>query len=69
MIGWIGMGLLILANAFFYFEKTEKYYVPIMFVSSICLVAYSMLLTDIPFIIVNLFVCLIFGGKLYKKRE
>lgn len=67
MIGWIGLGLLLIAYVLL-LTKWSKYFIPIDTIASFILTIHAIILKDIPFIIVNGFITIILGIKWCKKE-
>jgi len=67
VIGWIGLGLLLIAYVLL-LTKWSKYFIPIDTIASFILTIHAIILKDIPFIIVNGFITIILGIKWCKKE-
>ena len=67
MIGWIGLGLLLIAYVLL-LTKWSKYFIPIDTIASFILTIHAIILKDIPFIIMNGFITIILGIKWCKKE-
>jgi hypothetical protein len=67
MIGYIGMGLLIVAYILF-ISKFKKWFIPVDAVASLLLTIHAIVLSDIPFMVVNGIVTIMLTIKIYKKE-
>lgn len=68
MIGYIGLGLLLLGYVFLVTNK-ESWFAPNNTVASLLLCIHAVMLHDIPFIIVNGFVAVLLAVKTYKQYK
>jgi len=66
-IGWIGLGLLLLAYILL-LTKWNKFFIPVDTIASVLLTIHAIIILDIPFIIVNGFIAIILGIKWYKRE-
>lgn len=66
MIGWIGLGLLLLAYVFM-LSKWSWLFIPVDVVASAILTIHAIMIKDIPFIIVNGFITVILATKFVKQ--
>jgi len=62
MIGYIGVGLLLIAYVLLV-SPLEKWFIPINMIASVILTIHAVMLVDIPFIIVNAFVSVLLFYK------
>jgi hypothetical protein len=63
IIGWIGVGLLVLAYIFLIFKQTSKLFITTNIISTILLLVHAMSIKDYPFIVVNTFIIIALGIK------
>ena len=68
MIGYIGLGLLLLGYVFLLTNK-ERWFAPNNTIASLLLCIHAVMLNDIPFIIVNGFVAMVLAVKTYKQYK
>ena len=68
MIGYIGLGLLLLGYVFLLTNK-ERWFAPNNTIASLLLCIHAIILHDIPFIIVNGFVAMVLAVKTYKQYK
>ena len=67
MIGWIGLGLLIIAYTLLINNKTKHWFIPVDTVASGVLTLHAAIIWDIPFLIVNGWITLILAYKWIKR--
>lgn len=68
MIGYIGLGLLLLGYVFLLTNK-EQWFAPNNTIASLLLCIHAIMLHDIPFIIVNVFITIVLAIKTYKQYK
>jgi len=68
MIGWIGLGLLMLAYLALVTTKWSKFFIPIDAVASGLLTIHAAMIGDIVFVIVNGWITIILSIKWYKNE-
>ena len=66
MIGWLGLGLLLLAYVFM-LSKWSWLFIPVDIIASGILTVHAIMIEDIPFIIVNGFITVILTVKYVKQ--
>ena len=65
ILGWIGVGLLMIAF-FLLVSKWSKYYLKINIIASTLLTTHAIIIRDLPFIIVNGFIVIMLIIKSFK---
>jgi len=68
IIGWLGVGLLILSYIFLSVKKFEKWFIPVDTIASGLLTIHALIICDIPFIIVNGFIFVALARKWYMRQ-
>ena len=68
MIGWVGLGLLMLAYLALAIKKWSKFFIPIDAVASFLLTIHAGMIGDVVFVIVNGWITLILSMKWYKNE-
>jgi len=56
IIGWLGVGVLVIAYILLMFKRTSKYFLIVDAFASAVLTYHAYLISDIPFMIVNGFI-------------
>lgn len=67
MIGYIGLGLLLIAYVTL-LTKYSKWFIPLDVVASALLTVHAVAIVDVPFMIVNGFITVILAIKFLKKE-
>ena len=67
MLGYIGVGLLMIAYIFLITSKSA-WFIPLDIIATIILIIHAIMLKDIPFIIVNIFIAIMLLIKFFKKE-
>tara|TARA_Y100000593_G_C4098372_1_gene231989 strand:+ start:114 stop:332 length:219 start_codon:yes stop_codon:yes gene_type:complete len=68
MIGWIGLGLLMLAYLALAITKWSKFFIPIDTIASFLLTLHAYTINDKVFLIVNGWITIILAVKWYKNQ-